>query len=158
MPAFHISFNVSNIKVKSTEIGFSNVFQLTKTGSTPGKYGFRIAALFFRQNKFYVLADVNSKSRVFSEFGKDGTKIEKALHTKDTTVFKGPFQFEFIQKENKNGEFLITITMDGITLVEEVNPKPLIMKDVELWVSNPSHPALDAEIHDFRLHTGKNSL
>ena len=161
MPTFHIALNVSNIKVKSTDSGYFNVFQLTKPGTTtPGQYGFFIAAMFFRrpQNTFIVIADRNGKSRDFSGLGKDDIKIEETVQTRETTVFKGPFQFEFIQKQDKNGAFVITITMNGITVVQEINSKPLTVNDAELWVSYPSHPALDAEIHDFKLHTGTNSI
>ena len=127
---------------------------MTKPGSNYGDYGHRLAAIYLRRGEFYVQSD--SGSFCFYRCAHSTIPIEETSMEGHIRIYKGPFVFEFIQKENEKHEIINTITFNGKVVRELVNPKPLSVKNVELYVSSyrTRHPALDCNIDLFKLQTG----
>ena len=155
MPNFNIYLKVSNIRIQSG--GWHNLFQVTKPGTNHwNQPGNRMASIYFKKDYFHICTDRSGKSNKCIN-----KKVPKTSQDGDTKVFEGPFHFQFIQKENENGEYVQTITLNGETLVNEVNTDPKSVEDAELYmaVKKPhNYIPLNAEIEDFKLQTGKNNL
>ena len=152
MPAFNIYLKVSNIRIQSG--GWHNLFQVTKPGTNHwNQPGNRMASIYFRHDYFHICTDRSGKSNKCLN-----KKVSKTSQDGNTAVFEGPFHFQFVQKENENGDYVQTISMNGETLVNEINTDPKSVKDAELYIAvkKPhNYIPLNAEIEDFKLQTGK---
>ena len=157
MPNFQISLTVSNVRVKSRR--WHNLFQVTKPGTNHFKQpGNRMAAIYFngRRKYFHIITDRNGKPNNYVN-----KRIHKTSQDGSTAVFAGPYYFQFIQEENKDGKYVIKITMNGETLVNEINSEPKTVDLAELYVAYRKphrYLPLDAEIHEFKLQTGKTNF
>ena len=149
-PTFHISLKISNIRVEGGK--WYNIFKVTKPGTTDyNEPGNRMAAIYFNRKKsyFHIVTDRNGTPNNYVN-----KKVQKTSQDGNIIVYEGPYQFDFIQKKNENGEYVIKITLNGETLVNEVNSEPKSVEGAELFIGD-GYQTLNAEIEDFKLQTGK---
>ena len=170
LKTFEVSLSLSNLRVIGNRLMWMNIFHVTKPGTSDGQPGHRLVSINFgtricvtgqvrhRCGLFYFRTDTNMK--------RHQAHLETQIMDKTTDgkydLYNGTFQFRFVQEQNENGEFVLTLSMNGTFLkngdnffVQKIPDSDLrIVENAELYISDKNRQAMDVEIDAFKLKTG----
>ena len=131
-----------DIKPYGTVSGWNNILHMTTTDNNCCKLGDRVPAMWFHSDstKPHIMTVINDKSNLGYNEG-------------DALPMNAWSNIKISQLKSNNGNYVFSVEINGLRVFKMINTSPKTWSNVNVYNSNPWHPAAKVIINNLQIDT-----